>query len=344
MTDDLPEVRKGHPYVMHDMLLSVSSSISKVSAYMKNFEGGIMKGNMNFTGNGTAFHSAAVGSYFLHETDCQFSCSQAYELEKYGDADGTLVAVSHSGKTKSTLDAMLKYKKKAVTVGITHDPGSPISRESDYSIVLPDRDLSLCNTKAFFDNALAVMHISSAYSGLDPGMDRIESDIARVISTSEERAREVISTMPTPDYMYVLGAGPNYYGAREAAQKIKEAAHIPAEGIELEEFNHGCTAVMTEKTAIVLLCSPTVDRRAMEIIRASRHVGSPTLTINGEGDYNVDILEPESEDFSPLYNMGLLYFMAYYLALKVGVNPDLLRFEDPRYRRYDSEVFPPGTH
>ncbi|MCL4330491.1 MAG: SIS domain-containing protein [Candidatus Thermoplasmatota archaeon] len=344
MTDDLPEVRKGHPYVMHDMLRSVSSSIAKVSEYMKNFDAGIMKGNLNFTGNGTAFHSAEVGSYFLRETDRPSCCIQAYELENYGNADGTLVAVSHSGKTKSTLDAMLKYKKKAVTIGITHDADSPISRESDYSVVLPGRDLSLCNTKAFFDNALAVMHMSSAYSAFNPGLDKIESDIVKVISSCEGSAKEIISNMPTPEHMYVLGAGPNYYGAREAAQKIKEAAHIPAEGIELEEFNHGCTAVMTEKTAIVLLCNPTVDERAMEIIRASRHVGSPTLTINGEGDYNVDIMEPESENFSPLYNMGPLYFLAYYLALKVGVNPDLLRFEDPRYRAYDNEVFPPGTH
>ncbi len=344
MTDDLPEVRHGHPFVMYEMLKSVPGSMSEISGSMEDFRASFLRGNLNFTGNGTAYHAAAIGSYFLRNSEKESRCIQAFELEKYENISGTLAAVSHSGKTKSTLDAMIKFRGKVLTVGITHDTTSPIALNSDVHIALPNRDLSLCNTRAFYNNAIAVMHISAAYSGMDPGIRKAVSDISEIISSCEQRVKEVVQRMSIPDHIYVLGAGPNYYCAREAAQKIKEATHIPAEGIELEEFNHGCTAVMSEKTLIVLICTDTVEQRAMDIIRGARHVGSPVLTINGEADDNLSIRTPESEVLSPLYNIGPLYFLAYYLALKTGVNPDLLRFDDRRYRDYDNEVFPPGTH
>ncbi len=131
--------------------------------------------------------------------------------------------------------------------------------------------------------------------------------------------------------------------AREGAQKIKEATHVHAEGIDLEEFNHGCTAVIDDHSLIIIISNRKNEERAAQIVEASKYVGTKTMVINGDGDYsfyNEDI----DEYFSPFLNIIPLYYLAYHLAVAKGINPDYLRFEDSRYRKYDDTVFPPGAH
>jgi glucosamine--fructose-6-phosphate aminotransferase (isomerizing) len=73
-------------------------------------------------------------------------------------------------------------------------------------------------------------------------------------------------------------------------------------------------------------------------------VGIKTLTINGEGDYHVDVADLGDEYLNALLNIVPLYYLAYYLAVENNINPDLLRFDEENYRKFDDIVFPPGAH
>ncbi|PYB68745.1 glucosamine 6-phosphate synthase [Thermoplasma sp. Kam2015] len=343
MTDKLPEVRRSHPYVMYDMMRDIPNGIDRTLSSMEKIDLSFLGDHILFLGNGTAYHSAYVGSQILDETARRHSVVQAYEYLNYMRSSATTIAVSHTGKTKSTVDAAIKARKTSITAGITHYADSPLSKAVDHPITIADEDLSLCNTKAFFNNAFAALYISDYYGNLSYDMKALRSEIVKHVSSDDAEMKTISEDLDHINDIFVLGSGYNFPVAREAAQKIKEATHMHAEGIEFEEFNHGCTAVMDDHTLVILIEGQKDRSRGDQIVRASRYVGSTTLVINGEGDLSI-YNDPPDEFSASFLNTLDLYYLAYYLAVRRNINPDMLRFEDRRYRDYDSTVFPPGEH
>lgn len=345
MTDDLPEIRKSHPYVMYDMLKDTPNGIRATLEKMDKFDYSVLKSPLYLTGNGTAYHSAVIGAQILSGTGREWYPIQAYELEKYQDVSGTVIGVSHTGKTKSTIDALRKAGKNAITVGITHYENSPMVRTVDHPVVIGNYpDMSLCNTKTFFDNVFAVMRIVSAYGSMEIDFAELSRLLEKSVSELDEPVREIASRLVDVDDIFVLGAGPNFITAREAAQKIKESTHIHTEGIELEEFNHGCTAVIDDKSLVIIVETPTISERSQDIVKACREVGTRTVVINGKGDYGINVAGTGNEYLDPVLIMVPLYYLAYHLAVQKNINPDYLRFEESPYLNYDRVVFPPGAH
>ena len=345
MTDELPAVRSGHPYIMYDMIKETPAGIRKTLEVMGREDYSFPGEVLYFTGNGTAYHSAVVGAQSLWESGKKWHAIQAYEIEKYYKTSGTVIGFSHTGKTKSTVDTIIKAKLDSYTVGVTHYADSPLAMVSDHRIIIGDSpDKSLCNTKAFFDNVFASLEIAKNFGDLSTDSFELLGLVERTIRDSEKPVKEIAENLNPVRDIFVLGSGPNYIAAREAAQKIKESTHLHAEGIELEEFNHGCTSVIDDQALLVILDTPEVSQRTQDIVKACRHVATKTLVLNGEGDFTMDFPVPENRYLYPITAMVPLYYLAYFLALRLGVNPDYLRFEDQRYLDYDSVVFPPGSH
>jgi len=345
MTDDLPLQRKGHPYIMYDMLRDSYNGVKSTIQIMKKVDMSIFKSPLTVTGNGTALHSGIAGSQVLGRNGFQWISIQAYELEHFGRSEGTVIGISHTGKTKSTVDAMEKAGKSAVTVGISHFDNTPLLKVSTHGIVIGNSpDESLCNTKAFFDNAFAMLAISNSFGDLGLDLDNLGEKFRNVLDRSDDPMKKMAQGIGRVDRIFVLGSGPNFVTAREGAQKIKESTHIHAEGIELEEFNHGCTSVIDDRSLVIIINSETDSPRTGDIVKACRFTGTKTAVINGEGDYSFTVPEKVDPYIQPILNMVPVYYLAYYMALQYGVNPDYLRFEDKRYLDYDNVVFPPGAH
>lgn len=345
MTDDLPEVRKNHPYLMYEMLIQTPAGIRKTLEIMKGVDYSFLTDSLYFTGNGTAYHSSTLGAQILWDSKKDWKSIQAYELEHYHHVKGTLVGFSHTGKTKSTVDAVNGVGSDVKTVGISHYPDTPILKAADHGLVIGDSpDMSLCNTKAFFDNVFAALEIARVFGEVEVDTEAFADLIENEIHDQEKPVSEAIESLRVPRDIFVLGAGPSYIAAREAAQKIKESTHLHAEGIELEEFNHGCTSVIDDKSLVIIINSPEVNKRTSDIVKACKTVDTQTLVINGAGDQSIKVRVPENQYLYPVSAMVALYYMAYFLALKTGTNPDYLRFEDKRYLDYDNIVFPPGAH
>ncbi len=345
LTDDLPEKRKNHPFVMYDMLKDIPNGIKATINKTSDIKIDPAKKPFYFTGNGTAYHAAIAGAQLHDRKDGIMRFVQAYELENFYKPEGTIIAFSHTGKTKSTVDAVKKHRSRTYTIGISHYDHSPLFQVSDLPVLIGNSpDLSLCNTKAFFDNAFSAMIFAAKIYGEESGAESLAQRLVSQVPGIERQVKSIASVLDGIKSIFVLGAGPDMVFARESAQKIREATHVKAEGIELEEFNHGCTAVMDQDTLLIIANNAIVNERVQDIVKASREVNSRTLVINGNGDYTIEYERTGSIASDTLINVLSAYYMAYYLALRYHVNPDLLRFEDPRYLRYDSVVFPPGAH
>jgi len=345
MTDDLPLQRSGHPYIMYDMLKDSYNGIRSTIEIMEKVDMSVFKSPLTITGNGTALHSGIAGSQILAKTDLQWNCIQAYELEHYGKGAGTVIGISHTGKTKSTVDAIAKVSRYATTFGISHFANIPLLKNSYRGVVIGNGpDMSLCNTKAFFDNAFAILTVSKYYGHLPLDLEGLTVKFRSVLEKADYPMKLMAENLGKVQRIFVLGAGPNMVAAREGAQKIKESTHLHAEGIELEEFNHGCTSVIDDRSLVIILSTEEDRQRTDDIVKACKFTGTKTAVINGEGDFSYSVPETTDPYIQPIFNMVPLYYLAYYLALQYGVNPDYLRFEDRRYLDYDNIVFPPGAH
>ncbi|WP_393972195.1 SIS domain-containing protein [Oxyplasma meridianum] len=345
MTDDLPLQRSGHPYIMYDMLRDSYNGVMKTLQIMNRVDMSIFRSPITVTGNGTALHSGIAGSQILGRNGFQWKSIQAYELEHFGRSEGTVIGISHTGKTKSTVDAMKKAGENAVTVGISHFDNTPLLKASRHGIVIGNSpDMSLCNTKAFFDNAFAMLSISNHFGHLGINLNDLGEKFRNVLEKSDDPMKKMAQSIGRVERIFVLGSGPNFVAAREGAQKIKESTHVHAEGIELEEFNHGCTSVIDDRSLVIIVNSETDNPRTEDIVKACRFTVTKTAVVNGDGDYSFTVPEKVDSYVQPILNMVPVYYLAYYMALEYGVNPDYLRFEDKRYLDYDNVVFPPGAH
>ncbi len=342
MTDELPEVRNGHPYLMYEMIKETPRALKITKENTENVELKFKRKGITVTGNGTSYHAGFLGFQFIGNNNEIWNSYMGYELSKYYNPLPNILAVSHTGKTYSTMEAIRKHKESNV-IGITHDPESPLAKESDVPVVIHEKDKSLCNTKAFFDNVLASAIIAKKMVNEDYDFEEFIRIMDKTLNDADLETKSIVDEIDHVGNIFVLGAGYNFIAARETAQKLKEATHIHAEGIELEEYNHGCTSVTDENTLLVIISGRKDRDRTSQIVEGIRHVNAKSVTINGAGDYEIKIDNRNDFEF-PIQSIAYTYFLAYHLAVKLGVNPDILRFDDKKYYEFDMSVFPPGHH
>jgi len=316
-----------------------------------------------FTGNGTAFYSAEMGSQVLELSNLGWRAVQAFELANYENHRGgksvITIGVSHSGITKSTLDALSKAKSQGLkTIGVTHFADRPISKVADKTLVVGDSpDKSRCHTKAYTNSAAAVFELSLAFAqASSPELKSFKKDfetnladgIESTISQSESGAKKMASELRNISKIYFAGAGPNLVTAREAALKNKEASYLPAEGMELEEILHGPAMSFDKQTLVVVLVpsGPSVER-GRDLLAAAKKIGAITMVVSDLADweayYRFSI--PKTHEYlSPFLSIIPPYLFSYFLAVEKGKNPDYIHYTDPTYWDARTIIFPPGTH
>lgn len=152
--------RTAHPFLTYDMIYEIPEAIKKTlennSASMNSIVDRIRGTEaICYTGCGTAFFSAMLGEQILSlQNKKRHECVQALELLKYYqpvDNHTATIAVSHSGITKTTVDALRSSKKQgAFSIGITHFSDRPISKVADETLIVGNGpDLSCCHTKCY---------------------------------------------------------------------------------------------------------------------------------------------------------------------------------------------------
>jgi glucosamine--fructose-6-phosphate aminotransferase (isomerizing) len=129
---------------------------------------------------------------------------------------------------------------------ITNTAGSPISEASDFTIDLhagPEK--SVAATKSFVTSVVAGLALLARWSG--------DADLARAVAALPESLAKAVTCDWSPligaldghNALYVLGRGPGFAIANEAALKFKETCNIQAESYSAAEVMHGPVAIVT---------------------------------------------------------------------------------------------------
>jgi glucosamine--fructose-6-phosphate aminotransferase (isomerizing) len=148
----------------------------------------------------------------------------------------------------------------------------------------------------------------------------------------EAAVRRLAKRVARHERVTFLGSGLDEVTALEAALKIRETCSFPASGYHVEQFLHGPFLSLDRREAVVALRSRQDDDRETEILHGLSRTGA-SVTVVGEGR-GAQIPLPHAERLlRPIVSVVPLQFLAYYVALEKKRNPDIMRSEDPRYRR-----------
>jgi glucosamine--fructose-6-phosphate aminotransferase (isomerizing) len=258
---------------------------------------------------GTAYHSGLLAKYAIeHWTRLPVEVELASEFryrDPVLDRSTLVVAISQSGETADTLEAVRHAKEqKAKVLAICNTNGSQIPRECDavlYTRAGPE--IGVASTKTFLAqiaaNYLVGLALAQARGTKYP--DEVEREyreleampelVAQVLATIEPVAALAYRFAQSSTVLF-LGRHVGYPVALEGALKLKELAYMHAEGFAAGELKHGPIALIEDGLpVIVVMPSPkgqaTLHSKLLSNIREVQTRGAVTIVIAEEGDDTV---------------------------------------------------------
>jgi len=302
--------------------------------------------NLVLTGCGTSLFACQYAALIMRALgifDTVQSLDAAEITAENFPPQGGLLAVSQSGETRDTLQAV----KLAETCGIprlsvVNQVGSLMARTTGCGVYLnAGREQAVASTKAFTTQVTALALIAAWFSQNKDGakaQPRIELIKAihqlpiysgMVLQTRQQCADIAQKILASgSNSLFVLGKGYSEPIAREGALKIKEITYIHAEGYNGGALKHGPFALLTEGTPVVLLI---LEDQHAELMKIACHEvktrGAYTIVITDkpkmvEGIANEIIPLPHNGPLTALLGVIPLQMIAYELSVAKGNNPD----------------------
>ena len=297
---------------------------------------------------GTSYHASLIGKYMIEEvagvnTQVELASEFRYRNPVTGP-DALFVAVSQSGETADTSEALLKAKDLGMpSVGITNVKLSKISRESDCVITTKaGPEIGVASTKSFTAQVMAfyLFSIYLAISRKAIDSERARQLIADAISVSKLQQETLeldgeLKNLSRDFYGYrnfiYLGRGINYPVALEGALKLKEVSYIHAEGYAAGEMKHGPIALIDRNMPVVFIApeEDTYYRKLLGNFQEVKARGGRIIFITSDENLQLPderdrkIVIPKSPYLvSPMVSVIPAQFLAYHVANILGTDVD----------------------
>ena len=305
---------------------------------------------------GTAYHSGLLAKYAIeHWTRLPVEVELASEFryrDPVLDRNTLVVAISQSGETADTLEAVRHAKEqKAKVLAICNTNGSQIPRECDavlYTRAGPE--IGVASTKTFLAqiaaNYLVGLALAQARGTKYPDevareyreLEAMPDLVARVLDDRRAGRGAGPRGSRTSQTVLFLGRHVGYPVALEGALKLKELAYMHAEGFAAGELKHGPIALIEDGLpVIVVMPSPKnasmLHAKLLSNIREIQARGAITIVIAEEGD---DTVRPYADHLieipavSTLFQPLLSTIPLQVFAAGVAQRPRLRRRQAPQ--------------
>lgn len=294
-----------------------------------------------FTGCGSAHHiSQTISSIWQNYTGVRVVAQPASQILLFprfyliGEKRSLLVAISRSGETTETVEAVKIFKKtyNGEAVAITCYGESSLTKEGAIALINEKgQEESIAQTSSISSMLIGAQSLMALANGFMDYYERLKflpSIGERIISQSKDLAREVAENKDFNRFFF-LGSGHLYGIACEAMLKMKEMALTNSESFPTLEFRHGPKSMVDESTLIIGLVSSQARVQELALLKEMKSLGAKLMVI-------ADNLEEELSwiDYSLILNSGLqelirpvlylppLQLLAYYKSMVKGLNPD----------------------
>jgi len=291
---------------------------------------------VHFVGCGSAAHAARCGEYLFsriasRQANCVVGSEFGY-LADFLDARSLVVGLSQSGETIDLLDSMkAALRRGAQLAALVNVEGSSLYRLVDQPLLLsagPER--CVLATKSFTAKlGVLLMAAYAARGRLGDGQALVQQaadEIEAFLSDGRvELMRGLAERFVASEHLYVIGRGPSYPMALEAALKIKEVSYIHAEGFAGGELKHGVIALIEPGTPCLVLAPR--DETFHAILSGAEEIKARGGTIIGISPvasdvWDVHIPVADVGEAASIVNAVPRQVFAYELAMKRGLDPD----------------------
>jgi glutamine---fructose-6-phosphate transaminase (isomerizing) len=292
-----------------------------------------------FVGCGTAGKVAMVGEYLFAKIakkhvnsifGSEFPFQKTFLTNK-----SLMIAISQSGETADTLEAIEIAKAKGVKiVSIVNVENSSIARMSD--IVIPIKagpEKAVASTKATSSQlAILTLLAYACNGGIHEGKQLLINTASQINDMLNPRYEEYIMKIAKKfqdiESMYIIGRNANYPIALESAIKLQEVSYIHAEGFAGGELKHGPIALISKNTPVIALVENNEYRN--EILSNAMEVKARGAYVIGISPIKEDVFDywikvPDTGDTYPIVNLIPIQILAYQLAVLRKNNPDMPR-------------------
>jgi len=306
--------------------------------------------NIFFTGCGSSYFAGISGAYIcsklLNRVSTPISAFDYLHYRFAGTGKETvLFSFSQSGETSETIEATKKAKeKKAMVLSITNNTSSRLAKICDWAIEILAGTEKGPGTKTVVAQLLAIYLFF-----LDAAKRRRGSVVESVYADDEElkqakclssqvieigrRNDDIAELLCGKDSVFIVGTGPYSATAFQAANILKEAAKIHAEGFESAEFRHGPLELVSDNSAIILLNHyATNGAKLFSGEEISKQTGCTVIDVImderlliSKGDCHSVVLPEISEILGSILSLSLFHEWSYKLAKRKELNPNDFR-------------------
>ncbi len=302
---------------------------------------------------GTSYHACLAASYMFSKLAflATHPIIASEFVEQHGRAvniDSTILAVSQSGETADTLDAVEHARLRAATVlGLTNVIGSTLTRISRvYVSQQSGPEVGVAATKTFTSqlSVLAQLALRLAkkrgkishleIEQLEEKLEHIPEVAEMIVQSQREKIRQLAKKYRDARCFFFLGRGISWATALEGRLKLLEIAYAPSIAYPAGESKHGPISLIEEGFPVIFVCPrDETHKTIVGNIMEMKARGASIIAIVEEGDEEiksladdyVEIVKGVPEVLSPILYVVPLQLFAYYMAIERGCDPDMPR-------------------
>lgn len=299
---------------------------------------------------GTSYNAGLVAKYWLEDIakiPTHIEVASEYRYRNPIVLDHTLfVAISQSGETADTLEALKTVKKrhpKAQTLAICNCAESSLTREADLVFLThAGPEIGVASTKAFTTQLVSLallsvaigkshQHLSQQQEGLIvDGLKRLPGLIEKTLR-QEMQIKTLAKSFKNKFNALFLGRGAMHAIAMEGALKLKEISYIHAEAFPAGELKHGAIALVDKDTPVIAIApnNALLDKLKSNLQEVKSR-GSEMIVFEDEAAQITPMkgitIVPTTTDLgritAPIIFTIPLQLLAYHVALIKGTDVD----------------------
>ena len=295
-------------------------------------------------GCGSAMHAGMVGSYLMEKyahIPVQVEIASEFRYKPlFLDKDSLVIAISQSGETADTLEAVKIAKKYGShTLGIINVFESSIAREVDYVVYTKaGSEVAVATTKAYLAQieVLTLLTYNSIKNKDIPELSNFLSNLKELpiiiqkLIHDDKICLDIAKKLYQKKDIFFIGRGIDYALCMEASLKLKEISYIHSEAYPAGELKHGTISLIEEGTPVIGIVSDiSIADKTISNIKETKARGAYVLYVttnqlDTEGDFYDDkiVVPAVSKLLQPMVNIVIFQLISYYTAKLKGLDID----------------------
>lgn len=298
---------------------------------------------------GSSINATQTAKYFLEDIlNCFVEIKEPFNFLNYEKIDNSfdlVIAITQSGKSSSTIEALkyVKEKSNIKTLVITSDSNSPVTTYADLILNLNFGiekvgfvtkgfsatvlniflfGIILSENKNIISNKMAKDYLEK--------LEKIVNHIPKVINITENYFEENKQLLKETNRFIAIGYGGALGIAKEFGTKFTETVRCPSQGFELEAYMHGPYLEANKKHIIFYLENNGKLKNRMESLKnyMDSYVKKSILIGLNNGDINISLKESLNEHLVLLLLVVPIQILSYKIATFKGIDLGIRIFDD----------------